>query len=74
MKQDMRLYVQGILESIEAIEECTQPLNEKEFYNRRQVQDAVVRRLEIIGEAVKKIDEKFRNKHSDIPIGRRLQE
>ena len=44
-----------------------QTLTEEEFYENRQVQDAVLRRFQIVGEAAKKIDEDFRNKYSDIP-------
>ncbi len=54
MKRNMKLYLQDIWESVLAIEEYTQNLSEDEFYSKRQAQDAVVRRLEIIGEAVKK--------------------
>jgi len=65
--RDMRLYIQDILESIEAIEEYVQPTMEEQFYRNRQVQDAVLRRLEIIGEAVKNLDEDFRNRYPEIP-------
>jgi len=67
MTRDMRLYIQDILESIEAIEEYVQSTTEEQFYRNRQVQDAVLRRLEIIGEAVKKLDEDFRNRYPEIP-------
>lgn len=67
MKRNIKLYLQDILESILAIEEYTRALTEEGFYSNRQVQYAVVRRLEIIGEAVKNIDEYFKNKYSDIP-------
>lgn len=67
MKRDVRLYLQDMWESILAIEEYTGALAEEDFYSNRQVQDAIVRRLEIIGEAVKNIDENFKNKYSDIP-------
>jgi uncharacterized protein with HEPN domain len=67
MKRNIKLYLQDIWESILAIEEYTQNLSEDEFYSNRQVQDAVVRRLEIIGEAVKNIDDDFRNKYPQIP-------
>ncbi len=67
MKRNMRLYIQDIWESILAIEEYTHNLDKDEFYSNRQVQDAVVRRLEIIGEAVKNIDYDFRNKYPEIP-------
>ena len=67
MKRDIRLYLEDIWESILAIEEYTNTLSEEDFYSNRQVQDAVVRRLEIIGEAVKNIDESFKNTYPDIP-------
>jgi uncharacterized protein with HEPN domain len=67
MKRNIKLYLQDIWESILAIEEYTQNLSEDEFYSNRQVQDAVVRRLEIIGETVKNIDDDFRNKYPQIP-------
>ena len=57
MKRNIKLYLQDIWESILAIEEYTKNLSEDEFYSNRQVQDAIVRRLEIIGEAVKNIDD-----------------
>jgi len=44
-----------------------QNLAEDEFYSNRQVQDAIIRRLEIIGEAVKNVDDDFRNKYPQIP-------
>jgi len=67
MTRDMRLYIQDILESIEAIEEYVQSTTEEQFYRNRQVQDAVLRRLEIIGEGVINLDEDFRNKYPEIP-------
>jgi uncharacterized protein with HEPN domain len=67
MTRDMRLYIQDILESMEAIEEYVQSTTEEQFYRNRQVQDAVLRRLEIIGEAVKNLDEDFRNRYPEIP-------
>ena len=49
-KRDTRVFLEDILESIEKIEEYTTDVNEEEFYTF--VQDAVIRRLEIIGEAI----------------------
>ena len=67
MKRNIKLYLQDIWESTLAIEEYTQNLAEDEFYSNRQVQDAIIRRLEIIGEAVKNVDDDFRNKYPQIP-------
>ena len=55
------------MESIEKIEEYTSNVDEEEFYENSFVQDAVLRRLEIIGKAVKNIPEDFRTKYPDIP-------
>ncbi|HOC52430.1 MAG TPA: DUF86 domain-containing protein [Caldisericia bacterium] len=67
MKRNIKLYLQDIWESILSIEEYTKNFTEDEFNSNRQVQDAVIRRLEIIGEAVKNIDDDFRDKYPQIP-------
>ena len=67
MKKDLRPYLKDILESIEKIEEYTKGLSGKNFYQNTQIQDAALRRLEIIGEAVKNIPQVFRNKYPWVP-------
>jgi uncharacterized protein with HEPN domain len=67
VKRNIKLYLQDIWESILAIEEYTQNIAEDDFYSNRQLQDAIVRRLEIIGEAVKNVDDDFRDKYPQIP-------
>lgn len=67
MRRDIRIYIEDILESIAKIEEYTKKINESDFCENTQIQDAVLRRLEIIGEAVKNIPEEFRDKYSEIP-------
>ena len=67
MTRDVRVYLQDILESIDAIEEYIQSTNEDDFYKDRMKIDAVLRRLEIIGEAVKGVDEDFRARYPEIP-------
>ena len=67
MKRDVRLYIQDILECIDKIEEYTKEITQDDFYKNILVQDAVLRRLEIIGEAVKNIPQEFRAKYPNIP-------
>lgn len=67
MKKDPKIFLTHIIESIKEIEKNTDNLSEDKFLSSTIIQDAVVRRLEIIGEATKNIPESFRDKHHDIP-------
>ena len=67
MKKDPAVFLQHILESIEAIETYLRGVKKEVFYKSSEKQDSVVRRIEIIGEAAKNIPEVFRRKHSNIP-------
>ncbi len=67
MKRDVRLYIEDIWESIQRIEEYTHSIDKEEFLNNAQIQDAVVRRLEVIGEAVKNVPHGLKEKYQDIP-------
>ena len=67
MKKDPKIFLQHILESIEKIEEYIKNMSKREFLNSSQTQDAVMRRIEIIGEAAKNIPEELKEKHPDIP-------
>ena len=67
MKRDTGVFIEDILECIGKIEEYTKEISEDEFYKSSQVQDAVLRRLEIMGEAVKNIPHEFRIRYPEIP-------
>jgi uncharacterized protein with HEPN domain len=67
VKRDFRVYIEDILECISKIEEYIKGVSEEDFYKNTQIQDAVLRRLEIIGEAVKKIPEEVRSNYPEIP-------
>jgi uncharacterized protein with HEPN domain len=54
------------MDEIEYIEKQSACLSEEEFYQNPTLQRAIVRSLEIIGEATKRIPHKFRNQHADI--------
>lgn len=67
MNRDLRLYVEDIWESIAAIEEYTRGVSKAEFEDDRQLQDAVARRLETIGETVKHLPDDFRLRYPEVP-------
>jgi len=67
MKKEPKLLIEHILESITNIEQYVSGLELKDFMADQQKQDSVLRRLEIIGEAVKNLPESFKLKHRDIP-------
>ena len=57
MTKNPLVYIEHILESIGTIEEYTKNVSKERFLASKQIQDSVVRRIEIIGEAVKNIPE-----------------
>ena len=67
MKKEAIIFIEDILESIEKIERYTCDIQEKEFYEDTKYQDAVMKRLEVIGEAVKNIPNEFKKKNSEVP-------
>ncbi len=66
-KREVGLFIDDILECIQKIEEYSANLSEEEFKVNFKEQDAIFRRLEIIGEAVKNIPEEIRIQFSEIP-------
>ncbi len=67
MKKDPFVFIDHIRESIAALEDYTQGITKEEFLNTLQIQDAVCRRLEIIGEAANKLSSEFTEQFSNIP-------
>src|SRR3989344_3094639 len=63
----IRLFIEDILESIKNIREFVKGLNREKFSKDNLRQSAVIRQLEIIGEAVKNIPSSFREKYPNIP-------
>jgi len=63
MPRDYKIYLKDILQAIKRIEEYTKALSFEDFCKKQLVQDAVVRNLEIIGEAVKHIPEDVQKKY-----------
>ena len=66
-KRDLRLFASDMLESIEKIQKWTKGLTYEKFSQDTLIQDAVVRNLEIIGEAAKNIPDDLRLKYPAVP-------
>jgi uncharacterized protein with HEPN domain len=67
VKKNPKVFLEHIQESILLIEEYATGLSKADFLKKRFLQDAIIRRLEIIGEAVKNLPMSFRSKHTHIP-------
>jgi len=67
MKKDPLVYIDDIRDSIEAIKRYTAGLTKEDFFSSAEKQDAVYRRLEVIGEAANRLPDEFRNQYSLIP-------
>ena len=67
MKKDYKIFLKHIAESIKAIEQFTKGMSRTDFKHSLKTQDAVIRRLTIIGEAAKNLPASFRKKREHIP-------
>ena len=66
MSRDHRLFLDDIEESCEKILRYTQDLTFDRFKNEEKTIDAVARNIQIIGEAVKRLPQDFRDKHQEV--------
>jgi len=66
MPRDYKAYINDILEAINRIESYSSNLTIDDFSESRLYQDAIVRNLEIIGEAVKRLPTELIEKYPDI--------
>ena len=66
MKKQQEIFLGHILESIEWIENYTKDLSQDTFEQSVQAQDAVIRRLQIIGEAVKNLPDELYKAHPEV--------
>ncbi|RJX16237.1 DUF86 domain-containing protein [Candidatus Bathyarchaeota archaeon] len=66
-KKDDIVYLRHILDAIRLIEEYLQTKNYNDFIKNRMLQDAVIREIEILGEAAKNLSNELKNKYPEIP-------
>ncbi len=67
MRKDPQILIDDIFESIEMIQEYVKGFDEKHFFADKKTQDAVFKRIENMGEAVKRLPQDFKESHKEIP-------
>lgn len=60
------MFLEDIVDSIEMIEKYTKGYSQKSFGSDAKAKDAVIRRFEIIGEAVKHVPASIKKNHNEI--------
>lgn len=66
-EKNTEVYFDDILECIDKIDEYTKDISQDEFNEDTKIQDAVIRRIEIIGEATSSIPKEIQQKYPDMP-------
>ena len=67
MKTDQFAFLHHILDAIEKIEKYIQDVDEEFFMKNDLVQDGVIRQIEIIGEAVKRLSNDLTSQSPNVP-------
>lgn len=67
MTRNMTLYVKDIVQNMEDAEEFIQGFSYEAFVSDKKTLNAVVRAIEVIGEAVKNIPDSIRSKYPNVP-------
>ncbi len=67
MKRDETIYLQHILDAIAKAEDYLQDVDEASFLTHSLVQDGVIRQIEIIGEATKRLSNELRQQYAHVP-------
>ena len=67
MKKDALIFINHILDNIKNIELFMMNVSKEKFFENREKQSAVIREIEIIGEAVKNLPLSFRKKYNNVP-------
>jgi uncharacterized protein with HEPN domain len=66
MPRDYKVYLEDILEAAARIHDYCSPLTREQFSKDIKTLDAVVRNLEVIGEATKRIPEDIRARYPEV--------
>jgi uncharacterized protein with HEPN domain len=66
-KRSQKVFIKDILDCIQKVELYIGKMSKSDFRDNGAMQDAAVRRIEIIGEAAKNIAAGFKKEHKEIP-------
>jgi uncharacterized protein with HEPN domain len=66
MSRELRVWLSDIADACRKIESYTRGMDANAFRSDRKTVDAVIRNLEIIGEAVKNLPDEFRKRWPDV--------
>ncbi|MGB4087574.1 HepT-like ribonuclease domain-containing protein [Methanothrix sp.] len=66
MKKDLKILLAHIVESINLVEKYSHNKTLQDFMGSRSLQDMIIHRIEIIGEAVKHLPEETKNAHPEV--------
>ena len=66
MRKDPKIFLDDMIYSIERIEEMATGLSGKEFRCNMEKQDAIIRRLSVIGEATNNLPKDLKEKYTGI--------
>ena len=61
------MYLQHILDAISKVEDYLEGIDRQTFSERSLIQDGVIRQIEIIGEAVRRLSRDLRDQYPKIP-------
>jgi uncharacterized protein with HEPN domain len=67
MTRDNSVYLRHILDAIAKAETYLQGIDEATFGRDSLIQDGVIRQIEIIGEAARRLSPELRDKYSEVP-------
>ncbi|MBL7825482.1 MAG: DUF86 domain-containing protein [Saprospiraceae bacterium] len=67
MKKDDRIYLDHIVKSFSKVVEYLEDIGYEAFLADEEKQDAIIRKIEVAGEATKRLSQELREKYNHIP-------
>ena len=67
MSKEPIIFIEHIIENISDIENFSKDINKEDFLKNKEKQNAIIRSLEIVGEAIKNIPLNIKIKYKEVP-------